>query len=184
MLLKLQSKPFIFESGEALAMPWNLAAEGGMEAWIDRTNVGRFSPVTLNGIELPGVSRAGEFQLVTGGLSVRRLSDGLSFPNVMFSTQFDITGEDLKNGYAELLIDAASVFKVTVLDRGLQPIPHRRLTLIPDSARNKASTSDSIRILSMGATSDENGTFYFLGNNPCLLRVQLDAETGATIVPV
>ncbi len=180
MLLKLLSKTFTFEKGTALAMPWDVAAEGGMDAWVNRGNSEGFSSVMDDAIELTGVNRVGEYQLIAGELTVQRPSDGLSFPIAMLSSQFNVADEDLKNGHANLEIAAQCVFKVTVLDRDLQPVPGGRLTFYPDWA----ATPGPLRIASMGVKPDENGTFYFLGNSPCNLWFSLEAETGLTIVPV
>jgi len=155
-----------------------------MDAWVNRANSEGFSSVMDDSIELTDVDRAGEYQLIVGDLTVQRKSDHLSFTIAMLSRQLNITDEDLKDGNATLAIDAPSVFKVTVLDRGLQPIPGRRLTFYADGSGGSAATPGPLRIGSMGVKSDENGTFYFLGNNPCNLWFHLDVETGLTIVPV
>lgn len=184
MLLKLLSNAFTFEKGTALAMPYDVAAEGGMEAWVNRGNSEGFSPVMDDAIELTGVNRAGEYQLMAGELTVQRVSDGLSFPIAIVSGQFNVTDENLKHGRANMEIAAQSVFKVTVLDRDLQPIPQRRLTFFADGFGITSSTGGPLRIASIGVKSDENGIFYFLGNNPSSLWFILDAETGLSIVPV
>lgn len=110
MLLKLLSKEFTFEKGTALAFPWGLAAEGSMDAWVNRANSEGFSSVMDDAIELTGVDRAGEYQLIVGDLTVQRKSDHLSFTIAMLSRQLNITDEDLKDGNASLAIDAPSVF--------------------------------------------------------------------------
>ena len=176
MLLKLLSNAFIFEKGTALAMPWDAIAEGGMDDGSDP----RPYPFKNDEIELSGVNRAGEYQLVAGELTVLRKSDRLSFPISMLMASFNVTDDDLKSGHISLEIAAQSVYKVTVLDRELQPVSGRRLTFYPDAT----AMPGPLRIASMGIKPDGNGTFYFLGNSPCNLWFQLDAETGLSIVPV
>ncbi len=181
--LRLQSKEFVFESGEVVAIPLELAAEGGLEAWVDRIRRTAFRSIVDNAIELVDVIRAGDYLLQMGNLTVQRVSDHLTVSVPMFAPLLSVTAEDLKRGSVDLEIQTEGLFKVIVTNRNLQPVPHGRLTFLANAAILQAPPKEPFRLWSMSVEADEKGVFFFLGN-PCLWWIQLDSGTGLSIVSV
>jgi hypothetical protein len=182
MNLKLQSKEFVFEKGQGIAIPKDFRPAGGIEGWIQRAGPDPLCPLVDNAINLKAIDSPGHFFLMLGDLTVRRIRDQLVCSVSGFSTNLQISEQDLACGTVELDIAESGLFRVTILDRESHPVPHKLLTF---AGRDFAVgvPQDAFQFFSQGVHAGADGSFLAI-DNPALWGILLDENTGLMIVPV
>lgn len=150
MNLTISSEEFAFERAQARAFPSD---------WDSTTNLSQGDPVLLfepselvdNRIISAVARQPGEFMLVLSELTVRRLHDNRQFGVPWFAAQFNLTGPEVQNGTATVVLNPTGVFRVSIIDRTDRTFHRRQLVLHWGQMTIQVAT-------------DENGVVFFLEN--------------------
>ena len=170
MVLSIACKQFAFERAQARIIPVD---------WGDPSSLARGDPAALfesidvvdDRIASVTVPAPGEFLLLLTELMVRRFHDNRRFQVVPFFARFNLTDADVMQGSARVILNPVGVFRVSIFDRGHEPLRGRELVLSRDN-------------MTISFLTDADGGVLFLGNPTHGNPTQFGIATGTATITI
>lgn len=178
MTLATKSTAFYLESGQALISPVDSRGSALISLESRTPRILDLRDGEIRDLEIPA---PGYFRLLLLNLKAQRCHDHTSVlvPVLNYPYPFHVGREDLERNQRTVTLELGGLFRITLVNPQMQPLPGREVRLGPNSFG-----LDSGEYLFCSTTkTDEAGSFMCLGN-PWLLDIILDPDTGLLILPV
>jgi hypothetical protein len=164
VVIKTRSNQYLLKEGRALISP------------VDTGTVD-LRVLELRDGEIRDEDRApGDYRFQVFDLLVQTVDGNRSVRVPVFPTRLTITDDDIRRGSATLDLRVRGLFKVTVVDKQLKPVPNHEVELGPDTLGIDLTQN----MFYATFKTDDSGAFYCLGS-VFQLDIKLERNYGLLI---